>query len=185
MARFTKLILVDSSGQPASARLQEVFSALRPAFRSRFPSIQDEAQIARLFETAANKVVRHEIRQGEAESLRGLAWTALKRQALSFLGTTPAQVERRTLGTVEGLSQLANAVARDFTVEQIEHSILCEQILARVADRDQELLMLKQAGFTNAEIGVHFGESPNTVATKLARLRAEIKKSLGRKRRLG
>lgn len=183
MGQHAKLILVDSDGQPASARLQEVFSSLRPAFQSRFPAIQDEVVRARLFETAAANVARHEAVRGRAESLRGLAWTALKRQALSFLNTKPAQIESRTLGTVEGLNHLARAVARDFTPERIENEILCKQIFSRLTEREREILLLKQAGFTNAEIGTRFGESPNTIATKLARLKADLQKTLGRRRR--
>lgn len=179
MVQRTKPLLVDQQGQPAAARIQLVFDGLHPRFRTHFPTIQDDAAIAFVFESAAAKVIRHEHLNGDAASLHGLAWTALKRQALSWLRSKRAQTEARTLGSADGLEYLNRLAAVDFSAEQIERQVLCRQILERLPERDAKLLMLQQAGFSVREIAEHFGESTSAVATRLTRLKQTLRKSLG------
>jgi RNA polymerase sigma factor (sigma-70 family) len=182
MAHRTKFPLADSNGQPVAEHIQRVLDRLRPRFEANFPAIRDETAIAQVFETVALKVARHEHRSGGAEHLHGLAWTALKRQAISWMRSSSARAETRTLGTAESVIELGRTPARDFSPEQIERQILCRQILDRLSEIDATMLLLQQAGFTLREIAERYGEPLNTVATRLSRLKADIRRRLERTR---
>jgi RNA polymerase sigma factor (sigma-70 family) len=181
MAHRSKFLLADPNGQPVAGHIQRVLERLRPCFEASFPTIRDEAAITQLFETVALKVARHEHRNGEAERLHGLAWTALKRQAISWMRTSSARAEARTLGTVEGAVELGRAPAAEFSPEQIERQILCSQILNQLSERDAQMLLWQQAGFSLREIAEHCGEPVNSVATHMSRLKANIRRRLARK----
>lgn len=180
MTQRSEIILTNWDGQPASPRLQEMFQSLLPAFRASFPTIQDDAIVAALFDSAARSVARHEARNGNAASLRGLAWTTLRRRGISFIRTSAAQAEIRSIGS-DGLTELAQVTPNDFGPKDIEHQILCNQILNRLADDEREMLVLLKAGFSFREIGQHLDVPSNTVATRIARLKQRIKKSLSKR----
>jgi DNA-directed RNA polymerase specialized sigma24 family protein len=180
MTQRSEIILTDSDGQLASPRLQEAFHSLLPVFRASFPTIQDDAIVATLFDSAARSVARHEAKNGSAASLRGLAWTALRRRGISFVRTSAAQADIRSIGT-KGLAELSEVTVNELGPKEIEHQVLCNQILNRLADDEREMLILLKAGFSFREIGRHLDVPPNTVATRIARLKQRIKKSLSRR----
>lgn len=183
MGREDHLLLVSETGEPLQDHIQEALNTLHPRFRRQFPVITDESVVAELLEHAGRAVARHEQVGGPLARLHPFAWVALKNAAASWLRSSRRRVDAVTLPIADARTSTDGALADYSSAEHIERTVLLQQILSQMTPIEQEICLLKKAGFSSAEIAAKLGVSANAVDTAFCRARQRVKKSLGHRRR--
>src|SRR5262245_27045102 len=139
-----KLALVDDCGQPLNARVHELLGTLLERFDRQFPQLAAEPTCREeIFELAARKIARREIRGGPINNLHGYAWVTLRSVAISRWRLGSVRLVRHALTHVENGKTLAQLPSNVGTPEQIESAILLAQVTRWLTSEEREVFKLK------------------------------------------
>ena len=181
MESLRKLGLLDANGKPLDERLHKALNDLLPRFRRRFPAIQDEVEIAEVFEEAARRIEKRERQSGPIEKLRGYAWKALESIGVSAHRRSTMQVRLKRVESRTGPDIVSRLPASDGSVEQIERDILLREIEASLTPEEARIFHLKALGFSSDEIAQHRGSSVNSVDKVMSRVKHKFRALMDRK----
>jgi len=170
--------LVDSSGAPLRAELQDVLWRLAPRLMRAFPQLRDEAVIANVLEAVGRRIARREQEAGPLHQLHGYAWVALRRAGLELVQRLPMLVDQATLGAEASAAVLASLPGSLGSPEQIERELMYEEALQSLTDLERRICGFKRLGFTSEEIGARETLSVAQVDTYYYRAKGKIRKIL-------
>jgi RNA polymerase sigma factor (sigma-70 family) len=177
MESGTKETLLDADGRPLDPRIQAVLRELVPRFRHRFLTLRDELLVTEIFEEAGRLIAEHKATFDGAENPRAYAFKILCTVALLRLRHSSMRLEQATFGSDAGLSVIESQPARFGTSEQVEASILLQEYLAPLTDKERELCMWKEFGYTSREIGRKLGMSPAYVDNLFYRIKRKCQEA--------
>src|SRR5687768_8356417 len=175
MENLRKLGLLDANGKPLDERLYKALNDLLPRFRRRFPALQDEVEIAEVFEEAARRIEKRERQFGPIEKLRGYAWKALESIGVSVHRRTAIQIRFKRVESRTGPEIVSMLQAWDGSVEQVERGILLREVEAHLTPEEARIFHLKGLGFSSEEIAQLRGSSVNSVDKIMSRLKQRFR----------
>ncbi len=174
MESLRKFGLIDADGKPVDDRLTKVLNALLPRFRRRFPAIQDDVEITEIFEEAARRISKRERASGPIEKLGGYAWKSLESIGVSFQRRGSMQVRFNSVEPRTGFDIVSQLRAWDGSVEEIERTILLQELEAQMTPEEAWIFQRKALGFSSEEIARERGSSVNSVDKAMSRLKQKI-----------
>lgn len=174
MESLRKFGLIDADGKPVDDRLTKVLNALLPRFRRRFPAIQDGVEITEIFEEAARRISKRERASGPIEKLGGYAWKALESIGVSLQRRGSMQVRFNSVEPRAGFDIVSQLRAWDGSVEEIERTILLQELEAQMTPEEAWIFQRKALGFSSEEIARERGSSVNSVDKAMSRLKQKI-----------
>ena len=171
-----QLMLVDAAGRAVDPRIAAVLKKLLPRVRRRFPSLGTDIALTEVLERAAQGIARREQRLGPLEHLEGYAWVTLRTVAVSKLRLGHSRLAALT--TASDDSQAPSPAARTgiHTAGFVEDRVLLKQVLARMTPGERRMLLLKEAGFSTAEMAAQLRRSPVSIDTACSRARAKARR---------
>ena len=175
-----QLMLVDAAGRAIDPRITAVLKKMLPRFRRWFPSLRDDVALIEVLERAAQGIARREQRLGPLEHLDGYAWVTLRTVAVSRLRLGPARIADRTMKSEGNDELIASATAPTHTAGFVEGRVLLKQVLAQMTPHERRILVLKEAGFSTAEIARQLHRSAVSVDTACSRARAKARRLVNR-----
>jgi DNA-directed RNA polymerase specialized sigma24 family protein len=181
MESLRKFGLIDADGKPVDDRLTKVLNALLPRFRRRFPAIQDDVEITEIFEEAARRISKRERASGPIEKLGGYAWKALESIGVSLQRRGSMQVRFNSVEPRSGFDIVSQLRAWDGSVEEIERTILLQELEAQMTPEEAWIFQQKALGFSSEEIAKERGSSVNSVDKAMSRLKQRIHALIGSK----
>lgn len=171
--------LLDANGEPFSSHLERVLRELAPRLLRQFPALKDEAVLADILEEAGRKIAEHERRAGPIEKLHGYAWVAMRSVATSRMRRGSMRMERAALRSEESQAVLSGMASDVGTADEIERSILIEEILAQLSEQERTLFMWKKAGFSSKEIASGLKMSVAGVDQLFHRVKEKVQRTCG------
>jgi DNA-directed RNA polymerase specialized sigma24 family protein len=175
MEHLRRFRLLDEQGHPLSARIESALSGLVPRFRKDYPALQNEDDLAAVFEQAGRKIARREQERGSIERLHGYAWVTLRSIAASWLRRGSGRLTQHTLPSEEGEAALASLPAAIGTADQIENDIFLREVEPYLSRHERLVLGWKKAGFTSEEIAHFRGTSVGAVDAVFSRAKHKIR----------
>lgn len=176
---LSHLGLLDANGEPFSSHLERALRELAPRLLRQFPALKDEAVLAEILEEAGRKIAEHERRAGPIEKLHGYAWVAMRSVATSRMRRGSMRMERAALRSEESQAVLSGMASDVGTADEIERSILIEEILAQLSEQERTLFMWKKAGFSSKEIATGLGMSVAGVDQLFHRVKEKVQRTCG------
>lgn len=171
--------LLDANGEPFSSHVERVLRELAPRLLRQFPALNDEAVVADVLEEAGRRIAEHEKRAGPIEKLHGYAWVAMRSVATSRMRRGSMRMERAALRSEESQAVLSGMPSDVGTADDIERSILIEEILSQLSEQERTLFMWKKAGFSSKEIASGLGMSVAGVDQLFHRVKEKIQRTCG------
>ena len=181
MESLRKFGLIDADGKPVDDRLTKVLNALLPRFRRRFPAIQDDVEITEIFEEAARRISKRERASGPIEKLGGYAWKALESIGVSLQRRGSMQVRFNSVEPRAGFDIVSQLRGWDGSVEEIERTILLQELEAQMTPEEAWIFQQKALGVSSEEIARERGSSVNSVDKAMSRLKQKIHALVGSK----
>jgi DNA-directed RNA polymerase specialized sigma24 family protein len=175
MEHLRRFRLLDEEGRPLGTRIENALSGLVPRFRKHFPALQNEDDLAAVFEQAGRKIAHREQERGSIERLHGYAWVTLRSIAASWLRRGSGRLAQHTLPSDEGEAALATLPAEIGTPEQIENRIFLREVGPHLSRQERLVLGWKKAGFTSEEIAQFRGTSVGAVDAVFSRAKHKIR----------
>lgn len=179
MEYLVHLGLLDANGKPFSSHVDGVLHELAPRLLRQFPALKDDAVLADVLEEAGRRIAEHERRAGPIERLHGYAWVTIRSVATSRMRRGSMRMERATLQGEETETVLSEIPSDVGTADDIERSILLDEVLSRLSDQERTLLMWKKAGFSSKEIARGLGTSVTAVDQLFHRVKDKIQHAFG------
>lgn len=179
MENLRKPGLLDGTGKPFDAHIDDVLVRLLPRLRREFPSLQDDVAFLEVLEEAGRRLVRRERRRGPLEKINGYAWVTIRSVAHSRLRQGPSSMLQRTVGSEAGEAELTRAAAADCAAEQVEQRILLREVLALLTRDEQRVCVWKAMGFSSREIASRRGTTVNAVDLVFFHAKEKIRRAMG------
>ena len=171
--------LLDEQGKPLDSRIETVLKRLLRKFLKRFPSLRDDLTVTEVFEEAGRKIANRERETGPIERLHGYAWVTLRNTGTSWVRRGSSQLAQHTLSADDSEAALAGMPSGRGTVEEIERSILMEEVMAHLSPEERLVFFLKlKAGFSSEQVARFRGTSVNAVNIVLSRTKRKISRLL-------
>ena len=145
-----------------------------------FHGVVDAVVLIEVIEKAAHGIARREQRLGPLEHLEGYAWVTLRTAAVSRLRRSAARLAERTMASEDGNALLGASRASTHTAQSVEQRVFLKQVLAMMTRHNRRILILKEAGFSTAEIARRLRRSPASIDTACSRARAQARRAAGR-----
>lgn len=174
------IVFADEAGQPLPEHIQIALRSMLPRLRREFSSLQDDAVIADVMETAGRKVAAAEVRHGQAlgDGLYGYVWTTLRSVAVSRVRLAREAPNQDTREVTDKLD-VADETRQSFgSPAAIERAILLREIFAMLSPAERRVAILKKAGLTSPEIAERRGTTPEAVDMMYSRVRSKIRTAL-------
>lgn len=179
MENLRKPGLLDGSGKPFAAHIDDVLGRLLPRLRREFPSLQDDVAFLEVLEEAGRRIVRRERRRGPLEKINGYAWVTIRSVANSRLRQGPSSMLQRTVGSEAGEAELSRTAAADGAVDRIEQRVLLREVLAMLTLDEQRVCVWKSMGFSSREIAMRRGTTVNAVDLVFFHAKEKIRRAVG------
>jgi RNA polymerase sigma factor (sigma-70 family) len=171
--------LLDEHGKPLDPRIENVLKRLLRKFLKRFPSLRDDLTVTEVFEEAGRKIANREREAGRIERLHGYAWVTLRNTGTSWLRRGSSQLAQHTLSADDSDTALASMPTTCGTPEEIERSILMEEVMAHLSPEERLVFFLKiKAGFSSEQVARFRGTSVNAVDIVFSRTKRKISRLL-------
>ena len=171
--------LLDANGEPFSSHVERALRELAPRLLRQFPTLKDEAVLADVLEEAGRRIAEHERRAGPIEKLHGYAWVAMRSVATSRMRRGSMRMERAALRSEDSQAVLSGMPSDVGTADEIERSILIEEILSQLSEQERTLFMWKKAGFSSKEIASGLGMSVAGVDQLFHRVKEKVQRTCG------
>lgn len=168
-----RVFLVDGSGQPFSLRVEAAVLTWVSRLRLAFPTLDDVA-IVEVLEEAARRVVRREASGGALEHIHAYAWAAIRSVAVSRLRLGRERVTQMTVQRPVQVDSLQPAHHR-LPVRGAEAAVLLGEVLEHLSPVERQVLRMKAAGFSSAEIAEQVGRAPTTIDSMHSRAMAKLR----------
>lgn len=179
MEHLRKPGLLDGSGKPFDAHIDDVLSRLLPRLRREFPSLLDDVVLVEVLEEAGRRLAHREQRSGRIEKINGYAWVTIRSIATSRLRQGQARLLQRTVGSDAGDAALSHTAAMHGSPEQIEKGIILREVLALLTRDEQRICLWKLMGFSSQEIAKRRGTTVNAVDLLFFHAKEKIRHTVG------
>jgi RNA polymerase sigma factor (sigma-70 family) len=169
---------VDPSANPLSSRIQQVLKHMLPRMQTRFQSIGDELFVAEILEEAGSRIADKEQQSGPVDNLNGYAWRTVLNVARTRMRRSSMRLVRGTVGSDTSKAVFGRLRSKVGTPEQIETSILFQQLMAQLTEEERALCTWKQLGFSSREIAGEMGISVESVDSMFYRIKRKLRNTL-------
>lgn len=166
---------VDPRGNPLSARIQQVLRKILPQVQNRFRSLCDEVFVAEVLEEAGSRIADKEQQSGPVDNLSAYAWKTVTNVARSRMRHSSMRLVRGTLGSDGSEAAFGRLRSNMGTPEQIERTILFNQLMAQLTVEEREVVAWKRLGLSSREIAKEQSTSTARVDTLFYRIKRKLK----------
>jgi DNA-directed RNA polymerase specialized sigma24 family protein len=171
--------LVDAFGHPFDDRLRDALLTLAPRLERQFPALADACVLAEVLEETGNRLAAREERHGPLDALHPYAWVVARRMAALRAGLDRT-ISLDECTSLEGLASATNGAG---TSEEIEDTILANQLAARLPDAQRRVYAWKYMGLSMEEIAVREGTSTVNIESCWRQVKRTLRRFIRRPRR--
>lgn len=167
--------MIDKNGRLLAERIQQAMRRLVPRLKRQWPFLRDDAVVHNMVEQAGQRVSEHESKKGPSPRLHGLAWTTLRRLAISWARTPAAQFDVCCEAMPEGEFEVMAPSTREGSPERTYQAVLLHELLRALTTQERVIYAQRLHGFSSAEVAQALGLTRSNVDVTYSRARARLR----------